>query len=87
MVDKALKRQHDHEDQNEGNFRVLIRLMADLDKYLENFIMTCKRNATYLSKTSQNELLLCIKEYIQQEIVNDIKNQKDGPFFLYLLMK
>ena len=34
-----------------------------------------------MTKTSQNELLLCIKEYIKQEIVNDIKNQKDGPFF------
>ena len=27
---------HDHEDQNEGNFRELIRLMADLDKGLYN---------------------------------------------------
>ena len=56
----------DHEDKNEGNFRELIRLMADLDKELQNFIITCKRNATYLSKTSQSELLLCIKRYIQQ---------------------
>ena len=55
--------------------------MPDLDKGLENVIMTCERSATYLSKSSQNELLLCIKEYIQQEIVNDIENQKDGPFF------
>ena len=27
---------YDHEDQNEGNFRELIRLMADLDKGLYN---------------------------------------------------
>ena len=43
---------HDHKDENEENFRELIRLMADLAKDLENLIMTCKRNATYLSKTS-----------------------------------
>ena len=53
---------HDHEDQNKGNFR---ELMADSSKDLENFIMTSKRNVTCLSKTSQNELLLCIKGYIQ----------------------
>ena len=69
---------HDHKDQNEENFR---ELMADLAKDLENLIMTCKRNATYLSKTSQNELLLCIKKYIQQEIVNNIKSQKRSHFF------
>ena len=39
--------------------------MADSGKDLENFIMTSKRNVTCLSKTSQNELLLCIKGYIQ----------------------
>ena len=48
--------------------------MAELDKDLENFVVTYKRNATYLTKTSQNDL--CIKEYIQQEIVNDSKNPK-----------
>ena len=56
--------------------------MVILGKGLENFIMTCKQNAMNLSKTSQNELLLCIKEYIQQEIVNVIKNEKD--FFVYV---
>ena len=64
----------DHEDQNEGNFRELVSLMAELDKDLENFVVTYKRNATYLPKTSQNDS--CIKEYIQQEIVNDSENQK-----------
>ena len=72
---------YDDEAQNEGNFRELVTLMADLDKDLKNFVMTCKQNATYLSKSSQNELLLCIKEYIQQEIVIDIKNQNDSHFF------
>ena len=42
----------DHEDQNQRNFRELIRLMAVSDKDLEDFIMTCKQNAMNLSKTS-----------------------------------
>ena len=46
--------------------------------------MTRKWNATDLSKTSQNELLLCITEYIQQEFLN---YQMDGPFLAYMLMK
>ena len=48
---------HDHEDQNESNFGELIRLMAVLNKDLETFKMTFERNATYFSKTSQNEVL------------------------------
>ena len=48
---------HDHEDQNEGNFGELIRLIAVLSKDLETFKMTFKRNAMYFSKTSQNEVL------------------------------
>ena len=34
-----------------------------------------------MSKTFQNELLLCIKGYIQQEIITDMKNQNDSHFF------
>ena len=41
--------------------RELNKLMTDLDK---DFIMPCKQNAKYLPWTSQNELLLCIKEFI-----------------------
>ena len=44
-------------------------------------MLSSKRNATYLSKTSQNDLLACIKEYIQQETVKEIKRQNEGPYF------
>ena len=39
------------------------------------------RITTYLSKTTQNDLLGCIKDFIQSETVNDIQNQREGPFF------
>ena len=56
--------------------RELNKLMTDLDKDL---MMPCKQNAKYLPQTSQNELLLCINEFIPQEIVNKVKN--GNPFF------
>ena len=39
------------------------------------------RNATYVSKNAQNDLLDCIKEYIQDVIVQEISNQEIGPKF------
>ena len=35
---------------------------------------------TYL-KTTQNDLLSCIKDFVQSEIVNDIQSQTGWPFF------
>ena len=66
---------------NRGNFKELIMLMSKFDKTLKDPIESCARNATYLSKTTQNDLLSCIKDFIQSEIVNDIQNQTEGPFF------
>ena len=55
--------------------------MSELDNNLKESILSSKRNANYLSKTTQNNLLLCIKEYIQYEIVIEIKNEPEGPFY------
>ena len=58
----------------------LIMLMSEFDKTLKESIQSCARNATYLSKTTQNDLLRCIKDFIQSEIVSDIQNQTEVPF-------
>ena len=55
-------------------------LMSEFDKTLKESIQSCARNATYLSKTTQNDLLRCIKDFIQSEIVSDIQNQTEVPF-------
>ena len=55
--------------------------MCELDNNFKKSILSAKRNANYLSKTTQNDLLLCIKEYIQHEIVKEIKKQPEGPFY------
>lgn len=55
---------------NEGNFRELLRLMvASGDTTLEEHLKNAKSNATYISKTSQNELIDSIGEEITQQIL------------------
>ena len=41
----------------------------------------CTKCYFYVSKTTQNDLLSCIKDFIQSQIVNDIQNQTEGPSF------
>ena len=52
--------------------------MSEFEKTLKDSIELCGRDATYLFKTTQNDLLSCIKDFIQSEIVNDIQNQTEG---------
>jgi len=65
-----------------GNFQALLQLRVDAgDEVLRNHLTTCARNATYTSSISQNDLILCIKEYLQSEIVQELKAQAIGPYF------
>ena len=38
-------------------------------------------NVGYISKTAQNDLLGCIRQYIQVAIIKEIKSQNAGPYF------
>ena len=69
------------DDGNEGNFRELLSLMCETDESLRTHLETCQRTATYISKTTQNDLLDCIKDFIQGEIVNEVKQQEIGPYY------
>lgn len=52
---------------NQGNFKALLKRRVNAsDKELCDPLETCDRIVTYISKTSQNELLHCIKKYIQE---------------------
>lgn len=67
---------------NKGNFHALLRLRVDAgDQDLQTHLETCNRNSTYVSKTSQNDLLDCIRVYIQSQIVCQIKAQSVGPHY------
>ena len=38
--------------------------------------MKCPRNATYKSKTIQNQIIGVLKDYVQEKIVNEVKKTK-----------
>ena len=46
------------------------------DTELENHLKTCSKNASYISKTSQNELICCCGKFIKDSLIKDIKESK-----------
>ena len=63
-------------DNNPGNFQKLLEFRVDAgDKILEDHLKNAAKNATYRSKTIQNEIISCCGEYITNKIVEDIKKK------------
>jgi hypothetical protein len=61
-------------EKNQGNFKALLNFRINSgDDVLGSHMEKCNKNASYISKTSQNELLDCVKEFIQREIIQDVK--------------
>lgn len=58
---------------NSGNFIELVQFRAQTDTILANHLKNAPRNATYLSKTIQNELIQVVGNSIRKKIINDIK--------------
>ena len=53
-----------------GKFQALINFRIESgDTALEKHLHSCQRYATYVSKTSQNDLLQCMGQYVQSQIV------------------
>ena len=46
------------------------------DIELENHLKICSRNASYISKTFQNELIYCCGKFIKDALIRDIKESK-----------
>ena len=66
----------------QGNFKCLLDFQVDAGNiHLKEHLEICARNASYISKTTQNQLLECIKEYVQDVIVNEICSQEIGAKF------
>ena len=56
-----------------GNFVELLNLRVRAgDKVLESHLNKCSKNASYISKTSQNKLIKCCGQYITDKIVGDV---------------
>ena len=68
-----------------GNFIELLNFrVRACDKVLEDYLKTCGKNRSYISRTSQNKIIKCCGQVISDEIIGDIKSSK---FFLLLLMR
>ena len=46
------------------------------DKVLEQHLKTCSKNASYISKTSQNDLISCCGKFITELVVRKIKESQ-----------
>ncbi|CAF5004578.1 unnamed protein product, partial [Rotaria sp. Silwood1] len=66
-----------------GNFRALLQYRVDAgDHALREHLQSCDRNATYISKTIQNQLIQVIGDVIIKNIIEEVKQAK---FFTILL--
>ena len=60
-----------------GNFVELLNYrVRGGDSVLENHLRTCSKNASYISKTSQNELINCCGNYIKDILIKEIKENR-----------
>lgn len=60
-----------------GNFRALLKFRIDAgDEDLASHIHSSGKNASYISKTTQNEIIECCSEVITEKIVSNIKKAK-----------
>lgn len=63
-------------DENDGNFRGLVRLVADCgDEKLSDHLRNAPKNAVYTSPSIQNEIISVIAEFIRGKIVKNIKSE------------
>ena len=65
---------------NTGNFVQLVQFRAENDDMLRTYLETAPRNALYMSKTIQNEMISVIGSAIQ-DIIEEIHTAK---FFYHL---
>lgn len=62
---------------DEGTFRALLKFRIESgDEDLQKHLETANSNATYISKTVQNELIDICKEVIQENILAKVKEAK-----------
>ena len=58
---------------HQGNFKNLLDFRIDAgDIALKEHLETSRKNASYISKTTQNQLLDCVKEYVEAVIISEI---------------
>ena len=58
----------------QGNFRAILNYRAKIDAILRDHLASASSRATYISKTSQNELIECCKQVVLNKIISRIQN-------------
>ena len=57
-----------------GNFIELLNMTVRAgDVNLADHLKTCAKNATYISKTTQNEIIRCCSQVISDQIIGEVK--------------
>ena len=66
-----------HDTEDCGNFQALLDFRIDSsDEILKEHFSTALCNATLRSKATQNEIISCCSDFINEEIIDDIKAAK-----------
>ena len=61
----------------EGNFRATLQLMASSgDRVLKEHLDSAGRNATYISPSSQNDLIKVIEETMKEAVLSEVKSAR-----------
>lgn len=60
---------------NKGNFWAILNLLASHDKELADHLKNAPKNATYTSKTIQNEIIDTIGSHIRNQILEGLKGR------------
>ena len=67
----------EYSDGRVGNFIELLNFAVRRgDKVLENHLQNHQKNASYISKTSQNKLISCCGQVITDKLISEVKNSK-----------
>ena len=61
---------------NEGNFIQLVQFCAETDTILADYFSKAPKNAHYMSKTIQNELIAVTGNKIRSHILNEVRSAK-----------
>ena len=65
---------------HQGHFKSLLDFRINtIDNVLEEHLTKEAKNASYISKKTQNKLLDCVKKYILDGIFKEINEQPVGP--------
>ena len=64
-------------DLSQGKFKAIVNFRVESgDEVLQEHLKSCSSRQTYISKTSQNELLDCMGDFIRHQITADVKKSK-----------